>query len=84
MCEPPHGPLATFLAKHGFRALLSKLGRDTEAAHAQPVTDAPAVAFDHKAYECVTTVERLDWWIAEARRQGLVAVDSETDNMDAT
>ena len=84
MCEPPHGPLATFLAKHGFRALLSKLGRDTEAAHAQPVSDAPTVAFDHKAYECVTTLDRLDWWIAEARRQGLVAVDSETDNLDAT
>ena len=82
--EPPKEPLAAFLAKHGFRALLSKLGRETEAAHAAPAKDTPDVAFERTAYECVSTVERLDWWIAAARQQGLVAVDTETDNLDAT
>ena len=42
--EPPKEPLAAFLAHHGFRALLSKLGRETEAAHAMPVSEAPAGA----------------------------------------
>ncbi len=80
--EPPHAPLAAFLAKHGFRSLLAKLGREVEAAHAPVVEDAPAVAFDHKKYECVTTLDRLDWWIAEATRRGTVAVDSETTALD--
>ncbi len=81
--EPPHTPLAAFLAKHGFRGMLAKLGRETEAAHA-PVApaDEPNVPFDHSRYETVTTLERLDWWIAEATRRGLIAVDSETDNLD--
>ena len=83
LAEPPHGPLAAFLAKHGFRTLLAKLGREVEAAHAMPeAAEAPAVPFDHKKYECVTTLDRLDWWIAEATRRGCVAVDSETTNLD--
>ncbi len=81
--EPPQAPLAAFLAKHGFRSLLAKLGREVEAAHAPAAPeDAPPVAFDHKAYECVTTRERLDWWLAEATRRGVVAVDSETTDLD--
>ncbi len=82
--EPPKESLAAFLAHHGFRALLAKLGRETEAAHAMPVKDAPAVPFDHSAYECVTTLDRLDWWIEQATVHGLVAVDSETNNLDPT
>ena len=80
---PAPAPLAAFLAKHGFRTLLAKLGREAEADHAMPVEDVPAKPFDHKAYECVTTLDRLDWWIAEARARGQVAVDSETDSLDA-
>jgi DNA polymerase-1 len=80
--EPPHGPLAAFLAKHGFRSLLAKLGREAEAAHAPVAEDAPAVPFDREKYECVTTLDRLDWWIAEATRRGVVAVDSETTDLD--
>ncbi len=81
--EPPQAPLAAFLAKHGFRSLLAKLGREAAAAHtAAPANDAPAVPFDHKAYECVTTLDRLDWWLAEATRRGVIAVDSETTDLD--
>ena len=80
--EPPHGPLAAFLAKHGFRSLLAKLGREVEAAHAPVVEDAPAVPFDTRAYECVTTLDRLDWWLDQASAQGFVAVDSETTALD--
>jgi DNA polymerase-1 len=82
--HPPHAPLAAFLAKHGFRALLAKLGREAEAAHAMPVkADAtPARPFVHSDYETVTTLDRLDWWVAEATRVGSVAVDTETDSLD--
>ncbi len=33
-------------------------------------------------YECVTTRERWDWWMAEARRVGKVAIDTETTGLD--
>jgi len=82
LSEPPHEPLAAFLAKHGFRSLLAKLGREVEAAHAPPPPATPTVPFDHAAYECVTTLDRLDWWLAEASRRGTVAIDSETDGHD--
>ncbi len=83
--HPPHEPLAAFLAKHGFRALLAKLGREAVAAYAIPakqLDDAPAKPFVHADYETVTTQARLDWWVAEATRLGIVAVDTETTGVD--
>jgi DNA polymerase-1 len=82
--HPPHEPLAKFFAKHGFRGMLSKLGREAEAAHAMPVkaADIEAKPFVHSDYETVITMERLDWWVAEATRLGTVAVDTETDSLD--
>ena len=83
--HPPHEPLGKFLAKHGFRALLAKLGREAEAAHAMPAKAddaAPAMPFVVSDYETVTTLDRLDWWVAEATRIGAVAVDTETDSLD--
>ncbi len=38
--------------------------------------------FDLDAYETVTDAERLAHWIIEARRQGYVAVDTETDGLN--
>ena len=37
---------------------------------------------DHDAYETVTTLERLDHWIARARETGRVCVDTETTSLD--
>lgn len=83
--------LAAFLAKHGFRSLLAKLGDLGRAAaetiqkpKAEETEDAPApVPFDLDKYETVTTLERLDWWLDEAVKRGLVAVDTETSSLDA-
>jgi DNA polymerase-1 len=45
---------------------------------------AEAVApFDTAAYETVASLEQLDAWIAEAEAAGVVAVDTETDALDA-
>ncbi|MEI6484917.1 MAG: DNA polymerase I [Sphingomonadales bacterium] len=87
--EPAHEPLAAFLSKHGFRAMLAKLGA-TGASGPAPNTHRPsasavpedAVAFTHGDYETVTTLDRLDWWVAEATRLGAVAVDTETTSTD--
>ena len=82
--HPPHEPLAKFLAKHGFRGMLAKLGREAEAAHAMPekAEAAPVKPFVHSDYETVTTMDRLDWWVAEAVKRGAVAVDTETTGVD--
>ena len=39
--------------------------------------------FDTQSYETIRTLEQLDAWIAEAREAGVVAVDTETDDLDA-
>jgi DNA polymerase I len=84
----PEDPLRAFLEHHGFRSLLTKLGGGPAAAPAatSAPTEAaiPDIAFDLNAYECVTTVDALDRWIAEATAAGVVAVDTETDGLDAT
>ncbi|WP_114227461.1 MULTISPECIES: DNA polymerase I [Sphingomonas] len=43
---------------------------------------AEAITIDRSKYETVTTLDALDRWIAEATRQGFVAVDTETDCID--
>jgi DNA polymerase-1 len=81
--------LAAFLARHGFRSLLAKLGETGRAAAAtiarppEEADEAPEIPFDLDRYECVTTAERLDWWLAESHRRGLVAFDTETTSLDA-
>jgi DNA polymerase-1 len=81
---PPPEPLAGFLSRHGFKAMLAKLGREGgsegKAASAAVQTEQPG--FDHGAYETVTSMERLEAWIADARACGVVAVDTETDSLD--
>jgi DNA polymerase-1 len=82
--------LAAFLAKHGFRSLLAKLGdvgraaagtiRKLEVEEAVAPADLP---FDLDSYETVVTLERLGWWVEEARRLGVVAFDTETTSLDA-
>ncbi|MEH3145951.1 MAG: DNA polymerase I [Methylobacterium frigidaeris] len=58
-------------------------------AEASPATLVAARAaeavkpFDTTAYETVTSLERLDAWIAEAVEAGIVAVDTETTALDA-
>jgi len=50
----------------------------TPARPAEPET----ISVDRSLYETVTDEESLDRWIAEARAQGHVAVDTETDCID--
>ena len=91
--EPPPEPLAAFLTKHGFRAMLAKLGSSGSSggvSNGAPNVHRPSstaagqdeVAFTHADYETVTTLERLDWWIGQSVRLGAVAVDTETTGTD--
>jgi DNA polymerase I len=82
----PDAPLRAFLEHHGFKTMLARLGTVADA----PVetADTPGLPedppCDHDAYETVVTEEALDRWIAAARHQGFVAVDTETTGVDAT
>lgn len=91
----PKEPLQEFLSHHGFKTLLNRLGAPaaaapaaataTASATAAPAAPAPAEepAIDRSLYETVVTEEALDRWIAAAYAEGLVAVDTETDMLDA-
>ncbi len=47
----------------------------------QPMPEWPAI--DRAQYECVQTLERLEEWVARAFAARLVAVDTETSDLDA-
>ncbi len=83
----PDAPLRAFLEHHGFRSLLNKLGQVADAPAAAPAGDAPIQddpPCNLDGYETVQDLDALDGWIARARHQGWIAVDTETSSTDAT
>jgi len=88
----PPEPLREFLEEQGFRSLLNRLGggSDVKAATGAAAPSAvpqqrevrPEPKIDRSLYETVTTLDALDRWIAEARANGFVALDTETDGFD--
>ncbi|WP_205800025.1 DNA polymerase I [Microvirga terricola] len=69
-------------APHVVGALAGALGTPAQLA-TKRATEASSLAFDINAYETVTSTERLKEWVALARAQGHVAVDTETNDLDA-
>lgn len=65
---------------------LPRAGTVAAAPHvAAPLTPAlpPMPAIDRAAYDCVTTLDALDRWIADARAAHVVAIDTETASLDS-
>jgi DNA polymerase I len=65
-----------------------KMERKSDGEGASPVSGeaakpAPMPPIDASKYECVTTLDRLDHWIARASKEGLVGFDTETDSLEA-
>ncbi|NVO26085.1 DNA polymerase I [Donghicola sp. C2-DW-16] len=92
--EPEPEVLLGFLAKMEFRTLTKRIA-DALDAPAPVIEDkAPAAAaapesapeedvpFDADSYTCVSDPAVLEQWIATARAQGYVAVDTETTALD--
>lgn len=89
---PAPEKLAVFCAAQGFRSLLGRLNVKTPvvsspvipvAASAVAPAEAPALPQTMEAaYELVTDLAALERWVAEARRTGLVAFDTETTGLD--
>jgi len=86
----PEPPLRAFLEHHGFKSLIARLSQVADAPGEEPAPGLPGVPeeedppCDHDGYETVVDVETLDRWIAAARYQGFVAIDTETTGVDAT
>ena len=94
----PKEPLREFLEDQGFKSLLTRMiggdgpntgatVRNDVAASIEPrrqaaPPEAETIAVDRSSYETVTDEASLDRWIEEARAQGFVAVDTETDCID--
>jgi DNA polymerase-1 len=92
----PPEPLKAFLEDMGFKSLLNRVGAggassggarpvDVMASKPSPTAkplEKEKILVDRTQYETVVSEEALDRWIAEARHQGYVAIDTETDNLD--
>ncbi|MGI4939697.1 MAG: DNA polymerase, partial [Janthinobacterium lividum] len=88
--EPDRPALAAWLQTQGFKTALNRLGLEGVVRMSAPSMPAPAaVAAPAEGqppfgpYECVTTLEQLRAWIAEAQAAGVVGLDTETDSLDA-
>jgi DNA polymerase-1 len=90
--DPDRARLAGWLHAQGFRSVVQRLGlEDVPAAppEAGPLgepaapADAPAPLASFGPYETVTDLAALRAWVAEATAAGLVALDTETDGLDA-
>ncbi len=89
--------LVAFLKAQEFKRLLARVGAPAEAAEPavrsmggapQPAAGATAPASaplpeGEVSYELVTTVAKLEEWAAAARKQGYLAVDTETSSLNA-
>ena len=87
LAEPDRAHLSAWLAAQDFRSLRQRLGLDAPspaapAASAQSPADPPGQA-GFGPYETVTDGETLARWIAEAAARGYLALDTETDGLDA-
>ena len=72
------GPAGRSSSGGGINDVMAALDRREPAKPAEPED----IKVDRSAYETVTDEEALDRWITDARAQGVVAVDTETDCID--
>jgi len=83
--EPPKieaAPAAAELPARTGKPALPVPGSSPASLAAERQAEAAQAKLDRAAYETVTTADRLEAWIAEARETGVVAVDTETSSLD--
>ncbi len=88
VAAPDRERLAAWLAAQDFRSLRQRLGLDAPASAAPtPATSAapraPESQIGFGPYETVSDADTLARWIAEAEARGHLALDTETDGLNA-
>ncbi|HWF00153.1 MAG TPA: DNA polymerase I [Caulobacteraceae bacterium] len=86
VAEPEPQILADFLAAMEFRTLARRVGEASglKTPEAPPAPERPEhPPIDTSTYVCVRDVETLDAWIARARAAGVIAFDTETDELSS-
>lgn len=84
VADPDPKTLLDFLEKMEFRTITRRVRETFELEGAMPEDEASGdTAIDRAAYTCIRDFDALEDWIARAEAQGYVAVDSETDALDA-
>ena len=82
---PERGRSSGEAGREGVSSLPAKAETPTTGGSPGAVMDRSAIftAIDHSKYETVTTLARLEQWIARARDLGVICVDTETTSLDA-
>ncbi|UMM64526.1 DNA polymerase I [Aristophania vespae] len=90
--EPNSETLRPWLEKMGFGSILQRLGLKNGASAVSSLHSAAKAPFQKEAgkeaaafgpYETVTTLDALKNWVKAAQEKGVVAVDTETDSLNA-
>ena len=80
--EPDPKTLIAFLEKMEFRTITRRVREKFEAS-GEIEDQAEAHGINRDRYETVTTIDALERWVTRAYETGLVAVDTETDSLNA-
>ena len=81
--DPDPKELIGFLEEMEFRTITRRVREQMELEGAIEAPAPEAQPFDVSAYTCVRDLKTLEDWVARAMAQGYVAVDTETDSLDA-
>lgn len=81
--EPDPGTLIQFLEEMGFKTITRRVREAISLEDEEKNFQIPP-SIDRKEYKTVTKLEELQKWIATARSRNIVAIDTETDSLNAT
>ncbi len=83
VADPDPATLLAFLEKMEFKTITRRVRETLALEGALEDTPREASAIDRSAYVCVRDMATLEDWIKRATAQGYLAVDTETDALDA-
>ena len=83
MADPDPDALIGFLEKMEFRTITRRVRETLELEGVIEEAAPSAEGFDAEKYETVTTKEALIKWVNAARLAQVIAIDTETDSLDA-
>ena len=81
--DPDGDVLRAFLEENGFRSIIARLSETLGGGNDTAESAEPETAPGESEYELVQTLSALERWIAQANKEGIVTIDTETTSLDA-